>query len=76
MDNNKMMDGGIVKKTGDTLLVLHHETGTVGIVKGLGENEFLRIWTVMKCLVLNLSKQNNLVLTYIKKSGSNFIITT
>lgn len=28
----------IVERTGDTLLVLHHETGTVGIVKGLDDN--------------------------------------
>jgi len=38
MDNNKNDEWVTVRKTGDTLLVLHHETDTVGIVKGLGEN--------------------------------------
>ncbi|BFO67390.1 DUF3945 domain-containing protein [Chryseobacterium sp. KCF3-3] len=38
MDNNKNDEWVTVRKTGDTLLVLHHETGTVGIVKGLGDN--------------------------------------
>ncbi|WP_312285915.1 DUF3945 domain-containing protein [Chryseobacterium gleum] len=38
MDNNISEELNTVEKTGDTLLVLHHETGTVGIVKGLGEN--------------------------------------
>lgn len=38
MDNNKNDEWVTVRKTGDTLLVLHHETGTVGIVKGLSDN--------------------------------------
>lgn len=38
MDNNINEELNPVEKSGDTLLVLHHETGTVGIVKGLGEN--------------------------------------
>lgn len=38
MDNNINEELNTVEKSGDTLLVLHHETGTVGIVKGLGEN--------------------------------------
>lgn len=48
MDNNIKEELNTVKKPGDTLLVLHHETGTVGIVKGLGDHgevnrEVLRI---------------------------------
>ncbi|KAA2222937.1 DUF4099 domain-containing protein [Chryseobacterium sediminis] len=38
MDNNINEELKTVEKTGDTLLVLHHETGTVGLVKGLGDN--------------------------------------
>ncbi|MDR6464592.1 DUF3945 domain-containing protein [Chryseobacterium sediminis] len=38
MDNNINEELNPVEKSGDTLLVLHHETGNVGIVKGLGEN--------------------------------------
>lgn len=38
MDSNKNDEWITVRKTGDTLLVLHHETGTVGILKGLGDN--------------------------------------
>ncbi|WPO89318.1 DUF3945 domain-containing protein [Chryseobacterium sp. HR92] len=38
MDNNKNDEWITIRKTGDTLMVLHHETGTVGILKGLGEN--------------------------------------
>ncbi|MDR6464584.1 hypothetical protein [Chryseobacterium sediminis] len=38
MDSNKNIEWVTVRKTGDTLLVLHHETGTVGIVKGLSDN--------------------------------------
>jgi len=38
MDNNINEKMDVVEKTSDTLLVLHHETGTVGIVKGLGDN--------------------------------------
>ncbi|BFO67384.1 hypothetical protein [Chryseobacterium sp. KCF3-3] len=37
MDSNKNDEWVTVRKTGYTLLVLHHETGTVGI-KGLGED--------------------------------------
>lgn len=35
-ETNKQLD--IIKKKADTLLVLHHRTGTVGIVQGLGED--------------------------------------
>lgn len=38
MDNNINEELKTAEKTSDTLLVLHHETGTVGIVKGLGDN--------------------------------------
>ncbi|WPO89328.1 hypothetical protein [Chryseobacterium sp. HR92] len=38
MDKNINEKLDTVEKTGDTLLVLHHETGTVGIVKGLDDN--------------------------------------
>lgn len=38
MDNNISEELNTVEKTGDTLLVLHHETGTVGIVKGLDDH--------------------------------------
>lgn len=38
MDNNINEELNTVEKSGDILLVLHHETGTVGIVKGLGDN--------------------------------------
>lgn len=38
MDNNINEKMDIVERTGDTLLVLHHETGTVGIVTGLDDH--------------------------------------
>lgn len=38
MDNNINEELNTVEKSGDILLVLHHVTGTVGIVKGLGDN--------------------------------------
>lgn len=38
MDNNINEELKTVEKTGDTLLVLHHETATVGIGKGVGDN--------------------------------------
>ncbi len=38
MDNNINEKMNTVEKTGYTLLVLHHETGTVGIVKGMDDN--------------------------------------
>ncbi|MGN7707949.1 hypothetical protein [Chryseobacterium sp. 22543] len=38
MDNNINEELKTVEKTGDSLLVLHHETGTVGIVKGLDDH--------------------------------------
>ncbi|WP_213278855.1 hypothetical protein [Chryseobacterium indologenes] len=39
MDNNINEELNTVEKTGDTLLVLHIESGTVGNIKGLDDNE-------------------------------------
>ncbi|MBP1164587.1 MULTISPECIES: hypothetical protein [unclassified Chryseobacterium] len=39
MDNNINEELNTVEKTGDTLLVLHIESGTVGNVKGLDDNK-------------------------------------
>lgn len=38
MDTKTNEQPDIIKKKSDTLLVLHHKTGTVGIVQGLGED--------------------------------------
>ncbi|MDR6464579.1 hypothetical protein [Chryseobacterium sediminis] len=38
MDNNINEELNTVEKIGNILLVLHHETGTVGIVQGLSDN--------------------------------------